>query len=461
MMNGLLALPQWRSYFGQPSATILGTMNAMYPVGKMIGLLLVTFLSDRFGRRFPLRIGLPLLLFAAALQGSAQNVGWFIASRFLVGFGTSFIAQPSPILITELAYPLYRGRITGVYYSSNYLGTLIAAWVTYGTFRMNSNWSWRIPSILQATIPLIQLVGIWWIPESPRWLIAKGKHEQARKILEKHHAGGDQTSALVDFEMREIEASIRLEAQTLSETSYLDLIRTLPNLRRTFISMVVGVYAYWAGVGVITYYLTLVLNTIGITAVSTQTLLNALIAVMNFFTAVGSGLLVDRAGRRFLFMLSVSGMLIAFTTWTILSARFSLSQDKGLGKAVLGFIFIFSFFFQIAFSPLLIAYPIEIWPFTLRARGLTVSLFSTYSGLLIGLFVTPIGLRNIGWKYYIVFCVLLALLWLIVYFVFPETRGRTLEEINNVFETPVQDHDLELKHVPTVQQLDRVESKTT
>lgn len=118
MMNGLQTLPQWRLFFSHPQKTLLGTMNAMYPVGKIVGIFIVTFLSDRFGRRFPIRIGLPLLLLAAAIQGAAQNIGMFIAGRFLIGFSTAFISQPSPILITELAYPTHRGRITAVYYSN-------------------------------------------------------------------------------------------------------------------------------------------------------------------------------------------------------------------------------------------------------------------------------------------------------------------------------------------------------
>ncbi|KEF51131.1 uncharacterized protein A1O9_12854 [Exophiala aquamarina CBS 119918] len=464
MMNGLQSLTQWNDYFGKPSATLLGTMNAMYPVGKILGVPIVTYLNDRFGRTFPLRIGLPFLLFAAAIQGSAQNVGWFIAGRFLVGIGTVFVAQPSPILVTELAYPVHRGRITGIYYASNvsakgapetelvfsqltpwqYLGTLIAAWITYGTFRMAGNWSWRIPSLLQAACPFIQCLGVYFLPESPRWLIGHGKSNEAREVLVKYHAGGDTSSPLVDFEMAEMEASIRLEKESLSQTSYLDLLRTAPNRKRSFISLTIGIYSYWAGAGIISYYLHLVLNTIGITAVSLQTLVNGLLAIMNFIVAICAGLLVDRAGRRLLFLLSASGMLLSFVIWTILSARFSMSKDTGLGKGVVAFVFIFFFFFQVAFAPFFLGYPVEIWPYMLRARGVSVTLFGSWGGLLIGQFVTPIGLLNIGWKYYIVFCVLLALFWFIVYFTFPETRGRTLEEINDIFEGTTLKEDSEV-----------------
>jgi MFS family permease len=127
-------------------------------------------------------------------------------------------------------------------------------------------------------------------------------------------------------------------------------------------------------------------------------------------------------------------MCISFTVWTVLSERFAVTKDPSIGKAVLAFIFSFSLFFTIGNSPMAYAYPIEIYPYTLRGRGLTFSVSVTMAGLILGQFVNPIALRTIGWKYYIVFCVLLAIMVLLVYFLFPETKGHTLEEIVQVFE---------------------------
>lgn len=114
-MNGLQTLPQWRNYFGNPSASILGAINAIYPVGKLLGLFPSTWISDRYGRKRPMLVGFFLLFIGTVLQGAAQNVGMMIVSRFILGFGTAFLAQPSPILVTELAYPTQRGKITSLY----------------------------------------------------------------------------------------------------------------------------------------------------------------------------------------------------------------------------------------------------------------------------------------------------------------------------------------------------------
>jgi MFS family permease len=115
MMNGLQTVKRWRLYFGTPDASILGTMNAVYPIGKIVGLIPTTWLSDRYGRRVPMLMGLVLCIIGAALQGSSQNLAMFIVSRFLLGFATAFIAQPSPIIVTELAYPTHRGKVTALY----------------------------------------------------------------------------------------------------------------------------------------------------------------------------------------------------------------------------------------------------------------------------------------------------------------------------------------------------------
>lgn len=101
-----------------------------------------------------------------------------------------------------------------------------------------------------------------------RWLVANNKHEEAREVLTRYHAGGDSSSLLVAYEMQQIEENIQLETALLSQASYLDLVLTAPNRRRTLIAVIIGFFAQWNGIGVVSYYLTLVLNTIGITKTS-------------------------------------------------------------------------------------------------------------------------------------------------------------------------------------------------
>jgi len=183
------------------------------------------------------------------------------------------------------------------------------------------------------------------------------------------------------------------------------------------------------------YYLVLVLNTIGITAAKEQTLINGLLQISNWLAAIFVGaMLVDRLGRRTLFLLSTCGMFVSYIIWTALSASFDSTRSPTTGKAIVGFVFITFFFYAIAWAPLLQAYTVEIFPYTLRSRGVSVMYVSTFVGLVVGNQVNPIAMKNIGWKYYIVFCCILACLIVVIWFLFPETKGHTLEEIQAIFE---------------------------
>lgn len=109
-MNGLQTLVQWREFFGHPQGSVLGLMNVVYPLGKVVSLPLITFVSDRYGRKIPLAVGLVACIAFAIMQGLAQNFATFVTARALLGFSTSFVTQPSPMLITELAYPTNPSR---------------------------------------------------------------------------------------------------------------------------------------------------------------------------------------------------------------------------------------------------------------------------------------------------------------------------------------------------------------
>ncbi|TLD22399.1 hypothetical protein PspLS_07748 [Pyricularia sp. CBS 133598] len=446
MMNGLQILTFFKHDFNNPTGAILGLMNAVYPLGKVIALFVVTPVADQFGRKLPMAIGLVGCIAFAILQGLSPNLTAFVLARAFLGFFTSFISQPSPVLIAELAYPTQRGKLTSLYNTFFYFGAIFAAWLTFGTFKINSTWSWRIPSIVQGAIPALQLAALWFLPESPRYLVSRGRLDEARRDLIKHHAGGDANSPLVAFEMNEIERAIAAENESYSANSWLDLFRGAANRKRTLIAIIVGFFSQWNGVGVVSYYLTLVLNTIGITDPKDQTLINGMLQIFNWLMATFAGaLMVDRLGRRTLFLVSTSGMLVSYICWTGLTSGFVTSKDEGMGRAVLAFIFIFYFFYDIAWTPLLQAYPVEIYPYTLRSRGLSITLITSFTGLIIGNQVNPIAMGAIQWKYYIVFCCLLAVLLALVYFLFPETKGRTLEEIREVFEGPATPNAVDLK----------------
>lgn len=434
LQNGLQVLDQWEDFMGHPAGAWLGWINAIYWLGCFLTYPPAAWVSNRWGRKAGIYLGYVPLAIGVALQTAAPNDKIFLVSRLFLGSASALFGNGAPILINEIAHPAHRAIANAAFMSGWYVGGSIAAWSTFATRNYATSWAWRLPCILQLLLPLVALPGLLLAPESPRWLVSVDRTEAAREMLVKHHADGDADSPLVAFEYGEITAALAADKAALRNASYMDMLRSPGNRRRLFISISLGIFAQWAGNGVVSYYLTLVLDTVGVTSVTDQTLISAFLQVWNLLCAVAAAFVVDRLGRRTLFLASGAIMLVSYVIVTALSAEFAQTGHAAIGTAVIPFLFVFFAGYDIALTPFLTAYPCEIWPFALRARGLTVTWVASISAIFFNTFVNPIALASIAWKYYLVFVVVLAVMLVTVYFYYPETRRRTLEEIAVIFD---------------------------
>ena len=325
----------------------------------------------------------------------------FIGARFLIGFGLTFASNGAAMLIIELAYPSYRAPLTSLYNSLWYSGAIVAAWSTFGTFKINSSWSWRIPSALQALPSVLQLGLLWFGPESPRWLVSKGRDTEALHVLAYYHADGNKDDPLVRFEYEEIKAAIDLDRAVAATVGWMSLINTPGNRKRLTIVVALAWFSQWSGNGLVSYYLNQVFETIGITDPTTQLLINGILQIWNLAWAVSAAALVERIGRRILFISSCVGMLLFFILQTVCSARYAITKSDSAAHAVIAFIFLFYASYDIAFTPLIVSYTLEILPYPLRAKGFTLFSFVISLALIFNQYVNPVALRNIGWKYYV------------------------------------------------------------
>lgn len=433
MMNGLQTLPYWQSYFNHPHGSQLGLLNCIMSVGSISAIPFVPYAADILGRRFGVCIGCIIMIGGVVLQGVSTNISMFIAARFFIGFGVAIAHGSSPLLIAELVHPQHRAIFTMLYNTTWYFGSIVAAWLTFGTNHIQSNWSWRAPTIVQAFPSILQLSFICFVPESPRFKIYKGHSDEALQILANCHANGDTNDEVVQVEMQEIRDTLKME-QEFEGNSWAQLWRTKGNRRRLIILITVGFFSQWSGNGLVSYYIHTVLDDIGYTSTTTQDVINGVLNIFNLFTAVSMCFLVDRVGRRPLFLISTAGMLVAFVVWTICSARYTETKSHAAAKAVIGMIYIYYFFYNIAWSGMLVGYTCEILPYSIRAKGMTVTFLCVDLALFFNQYINPIALDHLGWKYYIFYCAWLAVELVTVWYFFIETRNTPLEEIAKHFD---------------------------
>ncbi|KZS92526.1 general substrate transporter [Sistotremastrum niveocremeum HHB9708] len=437
VLNGLMIIPDWILYFHHPGGFTLGFMNSAQNIGALIALPIAPFISDGLGRRRALFVGSTVMLAGIAMQSTSTGTPEFIVSRSIIGFGLNIALNAAPLLVTELAYPTQRGQVTSIYNSVWYFGSVLAAWACYAAYarKEGSLWSWRIPSVIQAVPSVIQMICVWFIPESPRWLISRGRIDEAQKILAKYHANGrDPRDPLVAFEVAQIQQALRLETEIAKSTSYLSLFQTPGNRKRMRLIIGIALFSQWSGNGLISYYITFVLQGIGIKDPGTQAQINGSLQIFNFFVATCASLSVERMGRRKLFLLSNVGMLITFSILTLTTALWNTQDNGAAAKASIFLIFCFYLSYDLSYTPLLVSYSLEILPFNIRAKGFAVMNLVVCLSLAFNQFVNPVAMVRIKWHYYIAYCIWLCFeLAFVIIFVI-ETKGRTLEETAALFD---------------------------
>ncbi|KAH7469678.1 hypothetical protein FOMA001_g14004 [Fusarium oxysporum f. sp. matthiolae] len=363
---------------------------------------------------------------------SWDNFAMFLISRFIIGFGLVFANAYAPMLIGELAHPKQRQVITSLYQTSWYIGAILAACVTFGTFSIPSEWAWRIPSLLQAAPAMLPITCVFLLPESPRWLIANGRSEEAKALLVKWHGNGDEDDELVKLEF--IQMRNVIEAEVSNETGWKDLLTSPGNRKRVFILACLGCFSQWSGNGLVSYYLVRVLETVGVTDARERNIFNGCLMIFNWLTSVASAFLTAYMKRRTQFLLSVGGMLGIFAFQTLCAGLFNEDHNTAAGKAVIAMLFLFYFFYNLAFNALLYSYPVEILPYPIRAKGFSLLMFFGKASNFINTMVNPIGLQALAWKFYFVYIAWLAIEFAIVWKFFIETKDPSLEAIAAVFD---------------------------
>ncbi|KIW24258.1 uncharacterized protein PV07_09986 [Cladophialophora immunda] len=442
LLNLLQQYDYWETYFhhvgtDKNKSNLLGLLTNMFTIGSILSMFTVPTITDRFGRKPCIVAGCIFMIIGCIINTAAQNYAMFCAGRFILGFGNSLSQLTSPMLLTEVVHPQHRAPFTTIYNCLWNLGSFFCNAIGFGLQYVKSDWSWRILTLFQIVPAIVQLLFVWGVPESPRWLISKDRHDDALQTLAKWHANGNDQDLTVQFEFREISETLRIEKQVRATSSYMDFFKTKGNRWRLAIIISIGVISQYSGNAVISNYANLIYESAGITSQTQKLGLTLGNTTLSLIVSISAALFVDRIGRRPLFLFAISGMVVSFTIWTALAGEYeSHNSAKGYGIGQIVFVWVFGIFYSIGFSGLLVAYTLEVLPFHLRAKGIMIMNITVQAILALSAQTNPLAIHNLphAWNFWLLYTLwdFVEAVW--VYFMFPETKGTTLEEVAIIFD---------------------------
>lgn len=255
----------------------------------------------------------------------------YIVARGIIGFGLPYAVVAGSSLIGELAYPKERPILTSMFNAAYFVGSIVAACVTFGTTHIPSAWSWRIPSLLQMAPSLLQVTFIFFLPESPRFLVSKERHQEAFEVISKYHAEGNASSELVTAEMAEIRTTIAMELEN-SRRSWVDMVKSKAMRKKTLIGALIGLMTQLSGNVVISYYTGSVLNAVGFKDALFQAQYNIGNQVWNLIAGIACALVVMKFKRRTMYLTAILYILAIYVSWTICWAEYQINKNEVAAK---------------------------------------------------------------------------------------------------------------------------------
>ncbi|KAF7189531.1 Sugar transporter STL1, partial [Pseudocercospora fuligena] len=439
-VGGLVTVKDWAATF--PSIDTVDTSGEtkshnstvqvfhIRALGALFGSLACTWIGDPLGRRRTVLIAGILTFIGEVLECSAFQLAQFVVGRFILGLGVGILSTSVPVWQSECSQAKNRGQhvvLDGCFMA---VGYCLQAWVNLAFYQIKTGpLSWRLPLAMPTLISLVLISSIFMFPESPRWLAKKGRYEQARQNL----------AVLRDLPEDGLEISSEINAIELSleETSSAARKRDLFTMGeykvfyRFALCMVLQFLQQWCGTNLISVYSTIIFQQgLGLDSQLSRIMSGAALTWKLISCSVAF-YAVDRFGRRKLFMISGAGMSSCMTALAIASSF--PKSDFGAQVASVFFVFLFNFFVPIGFLGANYLYVTEIAPARLRMPMTSFATANHWLWNFVILMVTPVAVETIGYQYYIVYAVLGACIPVLVFLFYPETMGRTLEQMEDLF----------------------------
>ncbi|KAF2799786.1 general substrate transporter [Melanomma pulvis-pyrius CBS 109.77] len=436
----------------KPTKAKTGLITSIYYLGTWISYLFIAHpLADRFGRRVAAASGVLITSVGAAIQtgaGGHNGLAMMIIGRIICGVGLAIVSTSVPLYQSEISPAKHRGRYVVINHIGLVAGLAVAFWVGYGVSHWETKrgnyYGWRMSLALQFIPEFFFLVGVFFCPETPRWLVEHGRTEAARRSLGWFRAL-EPTDALVVKELKEIQQDVD-QRRIATAQGWIVLFTNRPLFNRLWRAALLQFMAQMCGNTSMKYYLPSIFMSLGIERKLTL-MIGGIESTLKIGCTIIDTWLVDRFGRRLTLVISCLVMSVAL----LLNGALPLAYPKNINHVAdyvcIVFIFIYTFGFSIGFGPAAWVYGSEIFPTNFRARGLNIAASGSSIGAIISSQTWPIGMNNIGSKTHFIFMSTNLVSAVIVWLFYPETSCRSLEDMEALFNPDFKPHtDLEHEH---------------
>ncbi|KXN88486.1 High-affinity glucose transporter [Leucoagaricus sp. SymC.cos] len=456
IIASVITMDRYKARFTD-DASIRGAVVSTFNGGCFFGSAAAGWFNDKWGRKRSIQIGCLFAMWGCAMQAGAPNVATLLIGRIIGGFAIGILSMTVPLYNTEVAPPKIRGFLVGLTQEMLGIGFVVANWVGYGCQFIDSDVSWRLPLGLQLVPAGLLLIGIQFLPNSPRWLLEVGRDDEAKDIVYYLHGNSDDNRVAAEKEYQEMYVTIKAEAAVRSR-KISDLWASKAMIHRSFVAIAVqvfcqftgiNVFCQFTGINVINYFGPQMYASLGITgsrALLVQGIYGAVGPIANFFFIT---LALDRVGRKKPLLFGAACFVVLYSILAAIVATNPPLPDGAVGsvnvaaqRAGVAMIFMLSIFFSFSFGPVSWVLASEVFPTSTRSIGTSVATCSNWAfNTFIGQ-VSPIALDNVNWKFYMLFISLNFVDFLAILFFFPETKGKTLEEMNKVFGDEIETSSL-------------------
>ena len=442
-MSAIIGTDQYLVYFDNPHGIIQGAIGSALAAGSVVGALFAGPLSDKIGRRDAIFSACLWWLVGTAIQVACNGYGMLIAGRILNGVCVGITSSQVPVYLAEIARKEKRGSIIVIQQLAIEWGILIMYFIGYGCSFIAGPASFRTAWGLQFVPAVLLMLGIPFLPRSPRWLAKVGREEKAVEVLAKIQAHGKVDDPLVIAEWEEI--TTVLAAERAAQKGWRKFIQN-GMWRRTFAGVSVQAWQQLSGANVMTYYIVYVFDMANLSGNTNLISSGVQYALFIIFTSVVF-FFIDRTGRRPLLiygaigmgicMFVVGGVLGTYGTYVPGGVDGNLNVIRQVtgqpAHVVIAFSYLLVIVYALTLAPIAWVYAAEVWSLETRATGMSLASIGNWLfNFAIGLFLPP-GFHNISWKLFIIFGTLCFGASIQAFLTYPETAQKSLEEIELLF----------------------------